>query len=112
MTTETCDDPIDLSDADLVAIVRGAADNEGTAHDLATINIYASCRLSDGHGAAHASWVAQATNHDTERNVVAWLRWTDDGTRTVDWLADCATKRCVLFRGHQGGCDFATEDAS
>lgn len=97
MTTE-------LTDAELAAIVRGAMDGDGITGRFEAISADAQCRLAEHHGGDCASWQASLINEPG----AAWFRWGD--SRRVDWLADCVTGGCVLYRGHPGRCDEGSDD--
>lgn len=94
-----CDMTTELTDAEIAAIVRGAAGQDGVATRLEAIAVTAECRLENRHEGDCASWQADLTDKDG----TAWLRWGDG--RRVDWLAECVTDGCPLYRGHPGPCE-------
>jgi hypothetical protein len=103
MTFTPCEAETSLADAEIVAIVRGMAGSADCAEGISVILLAVDCRLNRHHQGPCAAWAANARDgFGTE--ATAWLRWSETA-RTVDWLADCMTAGCPLFRGHQGDCD-------
>ena len=94
----TCDTTTELTDAEIGEVVRGAAGQDGVARRFEAIAVTAECRLENRHEGDCASWQAGLTDEDG----TAWLRW--GGSRRIDWLADCLTDGCPLYRGHPAAC--------
>jgi hypothetical protein len=93
-----CDMTTELTDAEVGAIVRAAAGLDGVARRFEAIAVTAECRLEERHESDCASWQADLTEEDG----TAWFRWGNE--RRIDWLAECVTEGCPLYRGHPGGC--------
>jgi hypothetical protein len=96
-----CDIRTGLTDPELAAIIRSAADEDGLTGEFYTIALHADCALEAGHEGLHAGWIATAGGDEA---ATCWLRW-EDAARCIDWLASCVRPDCLLYRGHLGGCN-------
>jgi hypothetical protein len=103
MTFTACAAETSLADAEIVAIVRGMAGSADVAEGISAILLVVDCRLGRHHQGPCAAWAANARDGFGEE-ATAWLRWTETA-RAIDWLADCVSVGCPLFRGHAGDCD-------
>lgn len=113
MTFTACGAETSLTDGEIVAIVRGMAGSSDCTEVINVILLVVDCRLSANHQGPCAAWAANARDGFGDE-ATAWLRWTETvlaeplGTltvRAIDWLADCISVGCPLFRGHAGDCD-------
>ena len=68
---DECPAQADLADAELAAIVRGAANEDGMTGEFYNIALRANCALDAGHAGLHAGWIA-TTNGDP--SATCWLR--------------------------------------
>jgi len=93
-----CRKETDLADAEIAAIVRGAAVN-GTAGPFGMIDSTADCILGGGHTGDCLAWVAYVEGKPGN----AWLTWGRDGRR-VGWMPECPAEDCSLYLGHPGKC--------
>jgi hypothetical protein len=101
-----CDIRTSLTDPELAAIIRTAADEDGLTGEFYTIALHANCTLEAGHEALHAGWIATTNG---EVGATCWLRW-EETARYIDWLASCVQSDCLLYRGHLGGCNLMHGD--
>jgi hypothetical protein len=105
MTTFTyCGETVDLSDAEIVALIRDLCGESGHAEEISMLRLTVVCDLGKGHPSLHASFQAEAWH-----NVALWFRWRGpvrDITRSVDAYCpepgDDDHVDCLLFKGHPG----------
>lgn len=122
MSFNPCHVETSLTDTDLAAVIRSAADGDGMSGPVKVSVAGAACMLEAGHSPDCGSWIASLDDDGT--TTTAWLRWNINGPapqdpdiepdcprRRVDWLVDCRVPGCILFRGHPGACRPLTDDA-
>lgn len=118
MTFTYCAEAIDLTDAEILSLVRGlcrSVGNPGTFGDISFLRLTAVCDLGAGHSSMHAS--LQAQGGPDGYSAITWFRWRGqlrDITRSDD--CDCPEPGdegrvpCLLFKGHPGPHCCLTED--
>lgn len=114
MTYTYCAETTELTDAEVVAIIRhylccdeGLELEEGA---LNMLDLKAGCDLAAGHSGPHAGFQAHGPsrreNREPREEDCAWLFW-GGAVREIGWPAECPDKdehdlNCMLFDGHEG----------
>lgn len=112
MPFDYCGATLDLSDAEILVLVRDICGEHGFARDIGSLRLKAVCDLSRDHPSLHASLQAETWPHE-----FIWFRWrnrlrdisrgTDDG---CDEGGDDFVIGCLLFKGHPGEHCILDED--
>lgn len=113
MTYTYCAATTDLTDAEIVAIIkhlRCCDSGEVAEGAIDMLRLQAGCDLIEGHAGHHAGY--QVSGHPSRKSshllgpeVYGWLFW-GGAVREIAWPAECAAKAdgltCLLFGQHEG----------